>query len=557
MRRRTRPINRRSMFVAFFSLFAVTTALSQTGSSPEQNRKSPSIKLRTSLVLVPAVVTDRLGAPVAGLTRNSFTVLENGHPQKIAFFEHIQTQAEPVRRTVAAPGTFTNTIEASSQRLTIFVMDLLNSSIAEQENGRDELVKLFSKSGGIKEPFCLLTLDSDGLTVIHDFTTDPTLLAEALKQVKEHASAKDAPQINPMELTYRNFHGWHTRSVNRAIATLAGRASLLASAIRSQAITETLRTRLTLEALREIGEAFVGMPGRKSLIWATGGFPFEIDDPSQFGARERDLLPEYEKAWRALNRADIAVYPLDVEQLASTALVSASVGQPLPEHFDIRSNVTNLERFADVTGGKLCDRSTDAETCFRKATTDSSDYYLLGFYQGSATTKSGWQKLSVRTNVPNVQVRARAGYYLSERRDDLHTREEDLQTALASPLDYTAIPLTVRWTATLKWEGNEKRRVGFSFAVPLAAVKLEDEEGGHLSLEFAAMATSETGASVGSFLQTADGKLSEGVAKALKSNGVICQGTIDLPPGEYTMSFAVRDNLNGQIGTVSAPLTVH
>ena len=59
------------------------------------------------------------------------------------------------------------------------MLDLLNSSLAEQENGRDELVKLFSKSGAIKEPFCLLTLDSDGLTVIHDFTTDPTVLAEA------------------------------------------------------------------------------------------------------------------------------------------------------------------------------------------------------------------------------------------------------------------------------------------------------------------------------------------------------------------------------------------
>ena len=95
-----------------------------------------------------------------------------------------------------------------------------------------------------------------------------------------------------------------------------------------------------------------------------------------------------------------------------------------------------------------------------------------------------------------------------------------------------------------------------SFAVPLGPVKLEDEEGGHLSLEFAAITTNQTGAPVGSFLQTADGKLDEGVAKVLKSNGAICQGTIDLPPGEYTMSFAVRDNLNGQIGTVSAPLTV-
>ena len=90
-----------------------------------------------------------------------------------------------------------------------------------------------------------------------------------------------------------------------------------------------LRTWLTLEALREIGEAYSGIPGRKSLIWATGGFPFQIEDAARFGMYERALLPAYEEAWRTLNRGNIAVYPLDVEDLINPAFVGPNTGQPL------------------------------------------------------------------------------------------------------------------------------------------------------------------------------------------------------------------------------------
>ncbi len=105
----------------------------------------------------------------------------------------------------------------------------------------------------------------------------------------------------------------------------------------------------TLEALREIGEAFTGIPGRKSIVWATGGFPFEIDDANAFGARDRGLLPAYERAWSALNRANIALYPLDVEELVNPAYVDPRTGHPLPQHLHNNNIVANMEKFAEVT----------------------------------------------------------------------------------------------------------------------------------------------------------------------------------------------------------------
>jgi Ca-activated chloride channel family protein len=51
----------------------------------------PTIKVETRLVNVAVNVTDAHGAPVPGLTQSDFQISEDGHPQKIAFFEKDST----------------------------------------------------------------------------------------------------------------------------------------------------------------------------------------------------------------------------------------------------------------------------------------------------------------------------------------------------------------------------------------------------------------------------------------------------------------------------------
>ena len=96
------------------------------------------------------------------------------------------------------------------------------------------------------------------------------------------------------------------------------------------------------------------------------------------------------------------MYPLDVEDLINPAFVAPNTGQPLPQHFGITSDVGKLESFAESTGGKLCDRQTTALSCFNAAVDDSSDYYLIGFYQSSGNSNPGWRKLSVKVEAARV-----------------------------------------------------------------------------------------------------------------------------------------------------------
>ena len=516
----------------------------------------PAIKVETTLVMVPTVVTDKSGKRISNLKEEDFEVLRDGKIQKIGLFRHVQTKAEVMKSTGASVDAATNAVESGTQRLTIFVIDLLNSSFSEQKTAREQLLQFLSKSLDVKEPISLLALDQAGVKVIHDFTTDPAVLADALKKVTEQLSSKDRPEKNSVDEMFRMTQGWNSRSSSRNAAMAQSRLNFLQSSANFQAAGMGQRVALTLEALREIGEAFTGIPGRKSMVWATRGFPFEINDAARFGLRDRGLLPAYERAWKALNHANIAVYPLDVEQLVNPAYVNAGIGRPMPQHLQLETTVTNMEKFAEVTGGTFCDRREDAESCFEKAAKDSSDYYLIGIYENFRDMKPGWKKLSVRVRRADLQVRARTGYYVGEVKDEKQQSKEEIALALGSPVDYTALPLAVHWSISKTSGGNGKKSIDFIYGVGAGMVMLDEADKNHLSLEFLAMAKDSAGAPKEMFSKSVEGNLTRAVAQDIKKNGVKFPGKMELAPGEYTLRFAVRDNLSRQIGSVSTEIKV-
>ena len=545
--------------VAVVLLSAASFSYGQTETkAPAQASKKPGIAVRSEVVRVHAIVTDRSGAPVSNLTQDDFTVLENGKRQKIAFFHHIQGNAAPAGQA-AAPVNDSATPQSGSERpaerSTILVFDQLNSTLSERVNARAELMKLFAAPEKFPGPVCLIAFNFDGVGLVHDFTTNPALLADALKNLKGHQSPKDAPQSNPIENTFRQAQGWNSKSGTRNAAAAQGRMRTLNASFADRNLSIAERSALTLEALREIGESVAGVPGPKSLLWATGGgFPFQIDDAKHFAVYQQDLLPLYENTWRTLNRANVVVYPLDVEDLVNPAYIDASTGHPLPDHFDSHANVSNLEAFADATGGRLCDRQTTAVACFAKAANDSSDYYLIGFYETSGDSKPGWRNLAVKVDHPGMHVHARSGYFVRGPRDDSADRKDDIELALTSSLESSAVPLTVRLT-TVTGEGP-KKRVGFVFLIAPGALSVDDTDNNHLSLDFAALARDADGVPVGSFSQSSEGRLSPEELKSLRSKGAGYPGSIELPPGDYTVRFVVRDNISGLTGSTSATVKI-
>ncbi len=541
--------------VLVFFLAGTTRSLGQAKPG-EGSPQVPTIKVRTGLVLIPAEVSDAKGSRVTDMKKEDFVVLEDGQRQEIQLFERIQTKAELTKPAANSDGVFTNTMDSKNNRLSIFVLDLLNSSFNEQKTARDELIASLSKALDTQEPLCLIAIDSNGVKLIHDFTTEPSLLVAALKNVKARPTDKDKPERNPEESSYVMGQGLNSKSASRNAAMEESRLQSLNLYSTMDFLDGRERVSLTLEALREIGEAFAGIPGRKSMVWATSGFPFEIDDASTFGLRNRDLLPAYEQAWRALNQANIAVYPLDVSDLVNPAYVGAGIGRPQPQHVHMDMHIANMENFAAATGGKFCDRSWDAKKCFDQAAMDSSDYYLLGIYDRSGGAKPGWRKLSVRSMRPGLQIRARTGYYMGGTAQEPPDEKKEIELALVAPFTYAALPISVRLGGVTAGSTAGTKKVAFVYAIPAAGIQVEAENGNQLQVEFAALARDPSDRMLGSFSKVIQGKLSEAQAGQVREKGILFTGTMELAPGEYTLSFAVKDRVNDKLGSVSAPLKV-
>jgi hypothetical protein len=153
--------------------------------------------------------------------------------------------------------------------------------------------------------------------------------------------------------------------------------------------------------------------------------------------------------------------------------------------------------------------------------------------------------------------RSAAGYYYEGVKEKKPISKEDLQLALMSPLDYTAVQLSVAF-AQLQPSKNpaEKTKVAFKFALPPGIATIDITDGNHLSMQFVALATDSKGKVAGNFSQSVDGKLPAATLESLQAKGVTMPGSIDLLPGDYDLTFAVLDNLAGTIGTLSAPLKV-
>jgi VWFA-related protein len=505
-----------------------------------------AISVQTEMVRIPAIVRNGSGAPITDLTIHDFAILENGQPQKIAYFEHIQTKPELVRPTQRGQNEVSNTYDRTPRRLTIILLDLLNTSFVDQERARRSIVKFLSDSIVATEPVALMTLNSSGITMIHDFTMDPGILAAALKDVAGQRSVNET--LTPVRV-----------DTVRMRRNPMEEAALLREMETQHEITRTggaMGIRLTLTSLRQFGEAFAGIPGRKSLIWATGGLSFPADDKHYMDTWMNGLTELYQEAWDGLNRADIALYPLDVEGLVNPyahripGMVQQRDFIPPTSH----TSVTEMENFARMTGGRMCYVKTEVSGCFREAAADSSDYYLLGFYPQPDPKRTGWRKLLIRVERSDAKILARTSYFMGETRNASGGRKDDIQMGLSSPLDYTDLPLTVRWTGNTEISGKQK--VGFQYRLAVGAVTVDEADGNHVSMEFAAAAVSPKGSVDAQFSKELEGRLGAPQAQSLRGGSAFLPGELELASGDYMVRFVMRDNLSGRMGSISTPLRV-
>ena len=466
----------------------------------------PIYKSQADFVTVPVVVL-RKGKSVSGLSRDAFRLEENGKEQTISFFEEV-TPPSGVVTAAAVDRGFSNLPfdNASQLRLTIIVLDLLNTNLLQRTDGREQIVKFLSKGLIPNQPVSLLCLTSKGVKLVHPFSTDASELVEALKKIS----------LEPSTIMDRR------NVVDR-----------------------------TIDELNEIGQAYHGIPGRKTMILAVGSIPeiapeHEIIDTNGYTLALRDM-------WQNMIDANIAVYPIQLMTWSRDPSLTRRGPRP---------NEMLLRDVAEFTGGNACMEVNGLFDCMAHAVEDSQSYYLLGFSVQPNDRKPGWRDLKVKVAEGHVDIRARDGFYygVSRVKDAESARKEEIN-ALASTLARSAVPMYVKAlgpaSSATPVSPEEKRPMEFQVTIPLSSVKIDVSQPHPLDLEVGAIALTRDMREAAEFLHKVTAAPREKDLQLAARDGIKLREKLDLPPGSYDIRFLVRDNNASQIGTVVFPLDVH
>lgn len=384
-------------FVPTFRILVPVTLLTSLSLGQQQDAL-PTFKGQSQLVVVSAIVQDKRGAPVSGLTKDDFKVLENGKPQEIKMFDEVKTTAGVVSAAPPSrPNEFSNQVTAEvaakPHRLTIIAFDLINMPTLKQADARKALWDFLDEAANTMEPTAIYSLGSRGVQVVSDFTTDPHVLAEALKQLKE--GRRVVADVNMERTTHEDFNeSTQFTMPSRVEASGPPTAARMAYILQQMEmlqkelqlnVTSQMRRSVvldTLAGLRQIAQACALIPGRKSLVWVTGGFPFDISPTdmnimgSAFPGGRRDwtdVYPEYQRTWRALNDAQIVLYPIDVRGITNPTFVDPSIanmGDRLDRPgmiYQDRQTTSADYAFAYATGGRAFYSSSDLKKGFEEA----------------------------------------------------------------------------------------------------------------------------------------------------------------------------------------------
>ncbi len=526
----------------------------QPPASKEQsasNTSAPVIKTESRIVLVDAVVTDKKGNYIRDLTQKDFKVYEDNKEQAITSFSFgsdVPAGENRAQRHYVIL-FFDN---ASMQRLDQVQARKAAATFIGQ-NAADDRVMAIAEFGGT-------------LQITQDFTSNSELLKSAIS-----ISRTPHMETNPL-----------SSSVSGSPLNLAASAG-------------DLGARSMFLSIRTLAMNLRSIPGRKTLILFSAGFPV-MSDPTR--------LAELTATIDACNKANLTVYSLDVRALAalvsrgsafdplnapSTAtqsvltqrqtqqdrprLVMASYsrgfhdpqkpgsGSPggsgvpgapdggkrynfsgnrprsivpqLPGSVDVNQYL--LRAIAEGTGGFVIYNTNDLLNGLNRIARELNEFYILG-YVPQSSQEGACHTLKVKLDRSGADVRSRSGYCNTRPADPLEGKplEKQLEKeANGTPAGSIQGSIQVPYF----YNGPNIARVNVTIDVPSDSLNFNRDKGDyHSDVNVLGIAYKQDGTVAARFSDTLELNLQKDEWKTFTKQPYHYQNQFDLAPGSYKLT---------------------
>ena len=551
----------------FTLLFAFLLSCSAVAFGQEED----VVKVKSNLVNIDVMVKDKKGKYVSDLKAEDFTIVENGVPQKIEFFDAplMGNETKTAAPSTATAAAATTPPSSAPRNYVALVIDSQSTDITNLKQVREGTLKYIREQITENDIVALLSV-TNGLRMLQPFTQDKGKLIAALENAGLNPSSKNFEQkdiAGNIELRREQLAGSTPATITSVAAGSEAAKRMIAERVLAQFIQ--LRTALSLQqsrpvlaALAAIAEGLRPIPGKKTLVLFSQGFV----SPAVLDWQVQSTID-------IANRANVAIYIIDSAGLRAGAPASGSLVPSSP--LAGVSGITNQEqriravggetvfdnvrqegqgrefdilyRISGDTGGRFFKGNNDISQGLERIDEEIHARYTLAYRSTNQNFDGTFRKVKIEVRRPDTQIVSRNGYYAIPPEEImlLSPADKKLLTGFAAAQANPELPVFVSLGQFRSREGLYT--VPVAIELPPSAVTFE-RKGDKRSLQLEVLGVLKTGAERvlsrlgGNF----DVNLTDSDYQSIVSNNIYYRQDMVLAPGAYTLDLMVRDRQSGK-----------
>jgi VWFA-related protein len=383
--------------------------------APSVIAQQPTFRAGVTLVTTDVIARGDRGQFVADLTRENFTVLEDGQPQRIESFVMVQggrtfnlltPAAAPVPDGLVLPQSRSRGSDVNG-RVFLIVVDDLHFEPELTPHVRkliQTIVDTLLHEGD------LIAVVSTGPSFIElGLTYDTKLVAEAANKIR--GSGYLPSEIFKM-LENSQGPGDIRNKAHMAFYTAYNMLADLEKVANRRKAVIYISTGYDFDPFAE------GRAGRDRIMGGRFSDPLRrvVDEENPYFSLGRitadiDLFRLTRELTLSANRANASIYTIDPRGLAGTVDAGQYVDQSEWRTY-IQKTTSTLKYLSEETGGFAIVDTNDFEGALKRVDAETSDYYVLGFYSSNPDSTKRTRTLEVKVDRPGVTVSARRAYSL-------------------------------------------------------------------------------------------------------------------------------------------------
>ena len=371
------------------------------------------------LVRLNAVVTDSSGQPISDMKADDFKITDQNRPGQIVFLRHIDGTNWPVP---VPAGEFSNRPGGVPPHTVAILLDLMNQSQSDRLDAARTLGKSLQQlEAGDSVYLYLLTLEG-----------------------------KIEP-IHPLGGQAGDDHTW-TQQIDKTL----DKAVKNASHARPAGMGQEDVVKKTYVALEALGNQLATRPGRRDIIWVTGGVPNVYPTNSTCSGDWVDCALYVPHLAVTLDKAGTAVNPLSYSSNLNPA------------------GTRDMEDAAGLTGGKAFFRE-DIRSVLAQFEKDAVNYYTIAYDPSAENWDNKFHKVHLTSDRKGIKLQSRTRYYaLPDQRPPAGRAQSALVTAYQNPVDTPDVGLRMVMSSA-----GERKGLRLGIHVNLADLVLREQSGAY------------------------------------------------------------------------------